>query len=176
MSTTVQRVVILGAESTGKSTLAKTLAAHYQTRWVPEYLRTFVDLHQRTPHAEEQFLIATMQRQHEAENEVFAHRFLFCDTSPLMTAIYSDYYFGGIDAPLGLLASQHDYAATIVTAPTTPWMPDGLQRESDDVRQQIHARLLRALAAANIAYQLVDGNVEARMMQVIDYLENTHRQ
>jgi NadR type nicotinamide-nucleotide adenylyltransferase len=170
MSAAIQRVVILGAESTGKSTLAAALATHYQTIWVPEYLREFVESRQRTPWAEEQLPIAITQHERETKNAARAHRFLFCDTSPLMTAVYSEYYFGLADVELNALAEQHDYVATIVTAPTTPWMPDGLQRESDAVRQQIHARLLRKLDDGGIAYLLVDGSKQQRISQVENYL------
>ncbi|MCB5188025.1 ATP-binding protein [Methylobacillus caricis] len=170
MSVPILRIAILGAESTGKSMLAAALAAHYHTIWVPEYLREFVETRQRTPHAEEQFLIAATQREREAESEPRANRLLFCDTSPLITALYSEYYFGQADAELAALAAQHDYAATIVTAPTTPWIADGLQRESDAVRQHVHDQLIRKLYDTGIAYRLVDGSTRQRVMQTADYL------
>lgn len=170
MSATIQRIAILGAESTGKSTLAAALAAHYQTVWVAEYLREFVESKQRTPWEEEQLPIAITQREREKKSETLARRFMFCDTSPLMTAVYSEHYFGQADAELNALASLHDYAATIVTAPTTPWIPDGLQRESDVVRQQIHARLLHKLDGGGVKYLLVDGSTQQRMSQVASYL------
>ncbi|MCB5183747.1 ATP-binding protein [Methylobacillus gramineus] len=168
----ILRIAILGAESTGKSTLAAALAAHYQTIWVAEFLREFVETRQRTPYAEEQLLIATTQREREEESESRANRLLFCDTSPLMTALYSEHYFGGVDAELAMLAAQHDYGATIVTAPTTPWVADGLQRESDVVRQHIHIQLMRKLYDAGIAYRLVDGSLQQRVMQIVDYLSD----
>lgn len=170
MSATIQRIAILGAESTGKSTLAAALAAHYQTVWVAEYLREFVESKQRTPWEEEQLPIAITQREREKKGEALARRFLFCDTSPLMTAVYSEHYFGQADAELNALAGLHDYVATIVTAPTTPWIPDGLQRESDSVRQQIHARLLRKLDGGGIKYLLVDGSTQQRISQIASYL------
>ncbi len=170
MSTGIQRVVILGAESTGKSTLAAALATHYCTVWVPEYLREFVELRQRTPRADEQFFIASTQRERENKGETSAKRYLFCDTSPLMTAVYSEHYFGQTDVALKALADAHDYAATIVTAPTTPWMPDGLQRESDAVRQQIHSRLMCKIHAAGFAHVLVTGTTQQRIAQVESYL------
>src|SRR5690606_18394548 len=90
----VARVAILGGESTGKSTLAAALAAHYKTIWVPEYLRDFVEHHQRTPHADEQYGIALTQVEHETALLSQATGLLFCDTTPRMTAMYSQYYFG----------------------------------------------------------------------------------
>ncbi|MDQ9170908.1 ATP-binding protein [Oxalobacteraceae bacterium R-40] len=166
----VSRVAILGAESTGKSTLAATLAAHYNTLWVPEYLREFVETYQRTPQEHEQFHIAVTQVRYEAKAIQRARSFLFCDTTPLMTALYSRFYFGRIDAPLEALASTHSYDFTIVTPPTSPWVPDGLQRESPEVRQTIHEQLLATLDARAIPYLLVDGDAEERVRRVTKHL------
>lgn len=167
----VSRVALLGAESTGKSTLASALAAHYDTLWVPEYLREFVETLQRTPQEHEQFLIATTQIEREKCALDQARSYLFCDTTPLMTAIYSRFYFGCVDAQLETLAHQHAYDFTIVTAPSGPWMPDGLQRESEEVRQAIHAQLLGTLNERGIAYLLAEGDVEERVRQVVSHLQ-----
>ena len=84
---TVVRVAILGAESSGKSTLASALAARHHSLWVPEFLREFVDTHQRVPHEDDQFLIASTQLQRERSLERQLQQrsscsFLFCDTTP----------------------------------------------------------------------------------------------
>lgn len=177
MSASILRIAILGAEATGKSTLAAALAAHYHTLWVPEYLREFVETTQRPPVAEEQWLIATTQRLREAESAAQMlssaaqdDRFLFCDTTPLMTAIYSEHYFVRADPALASLAAAHDYAATIVTAPSMPWVADGMQRDSDAVRQKVHHTLLHKLHEADISYRLVDGSLQQRVLQSIEYL------
>lgn len=165
------RVAILGAESTGKSTLAAALATHYRTSWVPEYLREFVGKQGRTPNEEDQLGIARMQLAREEQAISQAHTWLFCDTTPIMTAIYSAHYFGSVDHELSALAARHEYVSTIVSAPTTPWIADGLQRESDAVRQHIHRQLLKTLQTAGIPYLLVDGNVETRIAQTISHLD-----
>lgn len=169
-SASVPRVAILGAESTGKSTLAAALAAHYGTLWVPEYLREFVEVQERTPKEHEQFFIANTQIRQESEALKKARSFLFCDTTPLITVLYSRFYFGRVDAPLEALAATHDYDFTIVTAPSNPWEPDGLMRESPQVRQLIHEQLLHMLDATHVTYLLVDGSLEERVAQVIAYL------
>jgi NadR type nicotinamide-nucleotide adenylyltransferase len=163
---TVQRIAILGAESSGKSTLSEALARRYDTVWVPEYLREFVDTHARVPHEEDQFGIARTQRAREDAAAEKANRFLFCDTTPLMTALYSRVYWGRVDEQLAAFDTRHDYALTVVTAPDTPWEPDGLQRESEEVRQMVHRMLLETLAARGIAYVLLEGDLPHRMRQV----------
>lgn len=166
MSLEVQRVAILGAESSGKSTLSEALARRYGTVWVPEYLREFVDTMQRVPYEEDQYGIALTQRAREDAAAASARRFLFCDTTPLMTAVYSRVYWGRVDAQLAQLDGRHDYAWTFVTAPDTPWEPDGLQRESEAVRQDVHRMLVEELATRGIAYTLLKGDLPHRMRQV----------
>lgn len=161
----VQRVAILGAESSGKSTLAAALAAHYETLWVPEYLREFVEEKERVPRECDQYPIARTQMQHEDAAAAKANRFLFCDTTPLMTAIYSRWYWNRVDAQLSQLEQRHDYAYTLVTAPDSPWEADGLQRESEAVRQTIHEQVLQMLHERGIAYLLVTGSLPQRMLQ-----------
>ena len=160
------RVAILGAESSGKSTLAAALAERYGTVWVPEYLREFVATQGRVPVAEDQYGIARTQVEREDAAAAQARHFLFCDTTPLMTAVYSRHYFNGADAQLAALAAGHQYHATIVTAPDSPWTPDGLQRESEAVRQLIYRYLLDELDARGIAYLLVNGPLAQRLKQV----------
>jgi NadR type nicotinamide-nucleotide adenylyltransferase len=180
--TTVVRVAILGAESSGKSTLACALAALHDSLWVPEFLREFVDTHQRVPHEEDQFLIAStqVQRERSLEQQLLQRTqqsscsFLFCDTTPLMTALYSRCYFARIDPDLEQLAGGHAYDITLVTAPDGPWVADGLQRESAQVRQQIHRQLLEELDARGIAFLQVDGTLQQRLLQV-ERLLSTYR-
>ena len=163
---TVLRIAILGAESSGKSTLAAALAEQYQTVWVPEYLREFVDVHARVPREEDQYAIALTQMTRENDAALRANRYLFCDTTPLMTALYSRVYWARVDAQLAELDTVHEYALTLVTAPDGPWVPDGLQRESEAVRQSVHALVLATLTARGIPHAVVAGEPDQRMAQV----------
>jgi nicotinamide riboside kinase len=162
------RVAILGAESTGKSTLASRLAAG--GIWVPEYLREFVDVHGRVPREDDQEGIARTQRAREDALAVQAHaagqHLLFCDTTPLMTAVYSRIYWGRVPAALLALEAAHDYALTLVAAPDLPWEPDGLQRESAAVRLRVHECLLGVLDERGIPWTLVQGGLAQRVRQV----------
>lgn len=91
-----------------------------------------------------------------------------------MTALYSQFYFGVVDPALDALAQAHRYAYTIVAEPSNPWVADGLQRESDSVRQQVHRLLLQTLAQARIPYLLVSGDTTQRLQQVSAYLPTQH--
>jgi NadR type nicotinamide-nucleotide adenylyltransferase len=160
------RVAILGAESSGKSTLAAALAAHYGTVWVPEYLREFVDSAGRVPREDDQYPIARTQLEREDAAAALASRFLFCDTTPFMTALYSRVYWQRVDAQLAALEAAHDYAHTLVAAPDGPWVPDGLQRESEEVRRRVHRMVLARLDERQIPFVLVEGSLPQRLRQV----------
>lgn len=171
------RIAILGAESTGKSTLAPALAARYGTLWVPEYLREFVETHGRVPFEHDQPGIARTQR---AREELLARdpgvgRLLFCDTAPLMTAVYSRIYWGRVPPELLAMEAAHDYAVTLVAGVDLPWVPDGLQRESREVRQQVHDCLLAVLRERGIPFTLVEGELPERMRQVETVIESSLR-
>ncbi len=165
-------IAILGAESTGKSTLAEALATHYGSVWVPEYLREFVDLHQATPCEEEQLGIALTQIEREEAAVRRSDGWIFCDTTPLMTALYSAFYFGHVDAELAALAANRRYALTLVTAPDTPWVADGLQRESASVRRTVHANLIALLEQYGCDYRLLSGALPERLRQAENALSH----
>ena len=162
----VRRIAVLGAESSGKSTLCGALARRFDTLWVPEYLREFVDTHGRVPFESDQYGIACTQRAREDAAAEQANEFLFCDTTPLMTALYSRVYWGRVDAQLERLAANHDYALTLVTAPDTPWVADGLMRESEEVRQRVYAMLVQELDVRGIRFVLLEGDLPHRLRQV----------
>lgn len=169
----LSRIAILGAESTGKSTLAPRLAARYGTLWVPEYLREFVETQQRVPFEDDQLGIARTQRAREDEMAASpeARRFLFCDTTPLLTAVYSRIYWGRVPPELLALEAEHDYALTLVAGLDLPWVPDGLQRESEEVRRQVHECLLAVLRERGVPFTLLEGDLPQRMRQVERLLE-----
>lgn len=160
------RVAILGAASSGKTTLAQALALRYGVAWVPEYLREFCDQRQDVPVSTDQFHIASTQVAREDALAALGGRFLFCDTTPLMTAVYSIHYFGGIDAQLECLAASRRYDITLVCKPEFAWVPDGLHHEEEDVSGIIDAILLDQLARRGVPYVRISGSLEERLLQV----------
>jgi nicotinamide riboside kinase len=166
-----QRICLIGAECTGKSTLAQALAAHFGGLWVPEQLRSFCDLNGRTPRSDEQ--AALMRAQFEQEEQVAALAlqtgadYVFCDSAPLLTAIYSDYYFADRSLFDCAHALHARYALTLVLQPDLPWQPDGLQRDGETVRAAVHALVQHALQAKHIPHIEVAGQDDARLQAAI---------
>ena len=95
------KVVLFGPESTGKTTLAKQLAGHYNTVWVPEYMRKYLqdklDTKQKTSEPEDIFPIAEGQMMLENKLAKKADKILICDTNLLETKVYAQIYFPDTD-------------------------------------------------------------------------------
>ena len=125
---TARLLCLLGAECTGKTSLAQALAAALPAVWVPEYLRLFCVQHGRTPRAEEQSHIAAEQQAAEtaalAQAQAQGLAWVVCDTAPLLTAVYSEYVFGDDSLYPLARAAQQRYAMTLLLQPDSPTAHD----------------------------------------------------
>jgi nicotinamide riboside kinase len=161
-------VALLGAESTGKTTLAFALrdalcAEGHDAAVVPEYLREFCDREGRTPRRDEQLLIAEEQTRRIA-TAAAAHPLVIADTSALMIAVYSDQVFGDRSLYAGAeRAHALGCDLTLLTALDLPWHADGLQRDGPQVREPVDAKVRAALQRASVAHAVVFGSGDARV-------------
>jgi nicotinamide riboside kinase len=169
------RIAIVGAESTGKSDLARALAdalaAEFglRCRIVDEFLREWCERHGRTPRPDEQMGIA---REHARRIAAAAGPsdadVVLCDTTPLMVAVYSDLLFD--DRALQPVARECQRAMdiTLLTSLDLPWVADGLQRDGPHVRGPVDTRVRALLAEWGTTWSLVSGSGPARVASALD--------
>ena len=168
-----QVIAIVGAESTGKSTLAVALAARIVESTglaciaVSEVLREWCDREGRTPRADEQLGIATTQQQ-RIDDAAATHAVVVADTTPLMIALYSLHLFGDASLLPMAIAAQRHAALTLLTALDLPWIADGLQRDGEHVREPVDRALRALLTEHGIAWSVVGGQGTARLDQAFD--------
>ena len=160
-------IALLGAESTGKTTLAEGIAQALRADGrsvvgVAEYLREFCDAQRRTPRHDEQAHIAHTQTQ-RIEKEASNVDVVVADTTALMIAVYSDTVFGDTSLYTSAVAAHRTVDLTLVTALDLPWQADGLQRDGPQVREPVDALLRAALARGGIGYSVVSGSGSARL-------------
>lgn len=168
----IERVCILGGESSGKTTLAKALAKRLNTRWVAEYGRELWDNRSGILQLEDMLHIARVQVQRENELARTASQFLICDTSPLTTLLYSRVMFNESDEELELLARRY-YAHVFVCAPDFNFVQDGTRRDND-FRMYQHNWYLTVLNTRGIHYVLLEGSPEARLNIALTILETAN--
>lgn len=176
-------VCLLGAESTGKTTIAQALAAQLSCPWVPEYLRRFCDSQQRTPRRDEQALILETQHIHAlAARECAARQgapFVFCDTAPLLSAIYSEDVFGDRSLLPRGRALHALYDLTLLCEADLGWVADGFVRDGPATQMRIHSALEAELSAlahrlGNQACTRISGSGGARIKAAVDALQRHH--
>jgi nicotinamide riboside kinase len=164
-------VALLGAESTGKTTLAHEIGDTLATRGVAvevvgEALREFCDANARTPRRDEQAPLAAAQTE-RIEAAASRADVVVADTTALMIAVYSDLVFGDTSLYDTALAAQRRVDLTRVTALDVPWRADGQQRDGPHVRAPVDARVHAALAGAGIAFATVSGLGERRLASAL---------
>lgn len=164
-------IAIVGAESTGKTTLADELARALRAdgrkvALVSEYLREFCEQRGRTPEVHEQVGIAGEQTRRIAE-AAQAHDIVIADTTALMIAVYSEHVFGDRSLYAEAETTQRGYALTLLTALDLPWLPDGLQRDGPQVREPVTAQVRASLARAGVPYSVVSGSGAARLASAL---------
>lgn len=165
----VPLILVVGAESTGKTTLARALAEEVGGVYVPEMLRMWVELHGSPPTRSEQRELFDGQ----VGAEDLAQRALgdkgtpaVLDCGPFMTAVYSQMYYDDLTLEQ-LAADRHGrYLATLWCDKDIPWVPDPGQRDGPDARDAGHAcieRFLERYPAVGAATTLISGCLEERV-------------
>jgi len=161
-------IAIVGAESTGKTALALALAEQLSLSTglrctaVPELLRSWCEREGRTPRPDEQAAIAATQTA-AIDAAAQSMDIVLCDTTALMTAIYSDYLFADRSLLPAAQAFHRRCALTLLSALDLPWEPDGLQRDGPHVRAPIDALIRSALMDAGLGWSIVSGQGQARV-------------
>jgi HTH-type transcriptional regulator, transcriptional repressor of NAD biosynthesis genes len=165
----VHRVCVLGAESTGTTTLARDLAAHYGCDWVPEYGRTFCE--RRLAQAAtidwrtEDFV--HIARQQQADEDAAARRggrLLICDTDALATSIWHERYLGTESPEVRRLAAARSYALYILTGDDVPFVQDGT-RDGEQIRGWMTDRFRQVLSTRRSPWLEVRGSRVSRLAQ-----------
>jgi len=165
MSTSVIRVALLGAESTGKTSMSQyiteaLLAQGQMATYVPEVLRDWCQKYGRTPAFHEQRDIAKQQAE-----RIFSIQegWVIADTTPLMTAVYSDYVFKDPSLYEEALGLQAQFDLTLVMGLDVAWVPDGLQRDGEHVRQPVDNLIRQAMAKKQLPFKVIYGQDQARL-------------
>jgi nicotinamide riboside kinase len=165
-------VGLIGAECTGKTSVAAALAQEFGAIHVPEALRSFVETRGRVPEAAEQAGILSEQR----ASVLMAHldhpeSVIVCDPLPLMTAIYSVAYFDDSSLLSDAIDDARTYDLIWWCRPDLPWTPDGDQRDGEERRSEVDSLIGQIVKESSLTVIELHGSIEMRVREAINSLQ-----
>jgi NadR type nicotinamide-nucleotide adenylyltransferase len=171
-----KRVVILGAESTGTTTLAQDLAAKINTVWVPEYGREYSShkhsIGDKEWHTHEFVTIAREQMRQEDAAARLANRILICDTNAFATRLWHRRYMGCESAELDAIASNCQADLYLLTGDEIPFVQDGL-RDGEHIRHEMHRWFEEELSHQSTPWHHIKGNRLERLHRALQSMSRS---
>jgi HTH-type transcriptional repressor of NAD biosynthesis genes len=172
------RVCVVGAESSGTTTLSQDLAAHYHTVWVPEYGRFYTEQLKEKGintfsyqwHTEEFIHIALQQQEDEDRMAEKASRLLICDTDALATCIWHQRYLGTWSKEVEAIANRRHYALYLLTDCDIPFEHDGV-RDGQHIRPWMTQRFSEELTQRGYPWVLLKGAREERLRRSVEEVD-----
>jgi len=170
-----KRICVLGAESTGTTTLAQALASALNTCWVPEYGREYSEakmLRGEIDWTSEEFAhIARRQNELEDEAARKANKILICDTNAFATRLWHCRYMGFESPNVTNIAASHPPHLYLLTGDEIPFVQDGL-RDGEHIRHEMHEWFKDALARQQIPWRLIQGSPEVRLRLATQFVKD----
>ena len=169
------RVCVLGAESSGTTTLAQAVAAQLNTSWVEEYGREFCALKYGRGdfdwHSDEFALIAVEQKQRIDTAARTCNSVVVCDTDAFTTRLWHFRYAGFWSEEVERIAREAKTPDLyVLTSPDIPFVQDGL-RDGEHLRFQMHEQFIQELNNWKANWILAIGTIEERVAQVLVHVE-----
>lgn len=163
----IPRIVVTGSESTGKTTLAREIAAVLRTVWVPEYSRIYAETIGVPLSAADVEPIAHGQIAAEDAAEPLASDVLMLDTDLVSTTIYAEHYYGSCPPWIMMAARERLGDLYLLADIDLPWIADRV-RDRPAARALMHQRFIDRLGEFGACVASVTGTEGDRLTTVLD--------
>ena len=168
------RVVVIGAESTGSTTLARALSETLHAPWVSEYGRTFSEafLHSKHQWTNDEFThIAQTQQAFEHQIASASNGMIICDTNAFATAVWQKRYMGATTTDVQDIANKDIVDLYILTGDEIPFVQDGT-RDGELIRHTMHQEFLALLKQSGTPFITATGNKSVRLKKSVEAIND----
>ena len=160
----IKKIVVIGPESTGKSTLSEALATELHTTWVPEYAREYLEQLGRPYQENDLRKIAECQIAHEDRLLPQASKYLICDTDLYVIKVWSEHSYGQCHAAILEAIASRKYDLYLLTGIDMPWSPDPLREHgATEMRKYFYNIYRDIVIQSGITWAEINGNEEERL-------------
>lgn len=184
LSHVIKKIVIIGPESTGKSTLAAQLAAHFDTRWVPEFAREFLLTNGTHYEYDDLLTVAKGQLALEDEHtnaletqsqqllEAGGHLPLFIDTDMYVMKVWCEFVFGKCHSYILQQIVDRQYDLYLLCNTDLPWVKDELREYPDlETRRKLFHIYKDLMINQSVPWVEIKGGAEHRFAQAKNAVE-----
>lgn len=157
------RIVVTGPECTGKSTLAAQLAAHYNTTFIPEYAREYIENLNRPYTYEDVVNIAGQQVREENKFARKANKILFYDTYLIITKVWFDLVYKQRPDWIDEILKQRHIHLFLLCDTDIPWYPDNVRENGGAMRKKLFRMYQQEIENYGFPYAIINGKGEKRL-------------
>jgi NadR type nicotinamide-nucleotide adenylyltransferase len=168
----LRKIVIIGPESTGKSTLCEGLAAHFNTDWVREYAREYLLRYGTGYRYEDLLTIArgqlALEERHAAALAGREDPILFIDTDMYVMKIWGEFVFGRCDAWILDQIVARNYDGYLLCRTDLPWTADELREYPNEGPREILFHMYKdCMVNQSTPWREISGQAEERLRTAI---------
>ncbi len=167
----LKKIAITGSESTGKSTLSKQLAEHFNTVWVKEYAREYLNNLNRPYQPKDILKIAKGQKENENQISKKANKVLFSDTELIVTKIWSEVKYQDCHPWILEEINKQDYELYLLCDIDLPWKEDP-QREHPHLREHLFNLYKREFETRKLNFEIISGTKEQRFKNALRFVKD----
>lgn len=171
------RIVVVGAESTGTTTLARDLATELNVPWVPEVGRYYTESIMTTNYEwydQDFYRIGRLQQAYENEIAARSNGVIVCDTNAVATELWQQRYMGKTTATMKQIASHDKADLYIITGDEIPFVQDGI-RDGEHIRHQMHRWFIARIKKSGVPYIVVTGSRQQRRREALQVAKHMIR-
>ena len=166
MSEKLFRVAMIGPESTGKTTLCIQLANHFNSEWVPEFARTYLEQLDRPYDLDDVLFCAQSQLLLENKIQQYTQNILFCDTEMINFKIWLEDKYAMYPEWIEKTIKENNYDLFLLTFPDLPFEEDPL-RENPERRDYFYNLYKEELENRNFPYEIIRGSDNHRFEMAV---------
>lgn len=167
----IKRIVLIGPESTGKSTLAEQLAYFYGTIWMPEYAREYVEKLNQPYTFEDVVIIAKRQIEIEKDYLLKAKQYLFIDTDLIITKIWFLEVYKTYPQWIDKEIRKKETHLYLLCNTDIEWQPDPIRENAGEMREYLFERYKQELEKLAVPFGIVSGRNKQRLDNAIQHIQ-----